>query len=175
MVAYYDETRWAAMEPTIRRTMHKQGVLSIVLGALLALIWVGPLVALMAIDGRPDMRLSLLAIVILVLLAVLVVAGVRQICRRLRRPEFAMAITSTSVLFPEIERPSAFLPPIGAEEWEREGTHAELIPASGRLQPARVEFTWQDGHKRRRRSAAADSIDVEPRVIVEALADSPTC
>jgi hypothetical protein len=73
------------------------------------------------------------------------------------------------VLFPAIERPSALAPRIRAEEWAREGTSAEIIPASGRLQAARVEFTRQDGGTRRRRSIATGNLDVDAQVVVDAL------
>lgn len=97
--------------------------------------------------------------------------GVRQLRRRPRVPEVAVAITPTAVQFPTLERASALARAVRAEEWPREGTTAEIRPASGPLQTALVVFTRHDGRKRRRRTVSGDNLDVDPRALVAALAD----
>ena len=85
----------------------------------------------------------------------------------------AVTITPDAVLFPAIDRRSALSPRVRAEEWEREGTSAEIVPAAG-LNAARVVFTRLDNGKRRRRTVNAGTIDVDPRVIVDVLGGART-
>ncbi|TPW75803.1 hypothetical protein [Schumannella soli] len=172
-VVRYDEAQQAAVEQTLRRLMRKQGILLIALAVVVGLLGAVPFGALSIAAGDIDVRLFVGVISLLVVPVALGVLGVRQLRRRLRTPEFAVVIAPGAVRFPALDRPSAFLPRIRAEEWEREGTSAEIVSASG-LQAARVEFTRLDSGRSRRRSIAADTIDVDPRVIVDALRSAPT-
>jgi hypothetical protein len=169
VVARYDAAKRAAVEQTLRKLVRKQGVALLILGILLGLMVLLPFVAL-ATDERGLDATALGWATFAMLLVPLAIGalGVRQIRRQLHLPEVAVTITPAAVLFPAIDRPSALAPRIRAEEWTREGTSAELIPASG-LQAARVEFSRQDGGKRRRRSVATGALDVDARVIVDAL------
>jgi hypothetical protein len=166
LVARYDEGKRIAVEQTLRKLVRKQGILLLILGVLWGLITLLPIVAV-AVDGQVNAAF-VLAVTLVVPIAIGAL-GVRQLRRELHMPEVAVTITPTSVLFPAIESPSALAPRIRAEEWAREGTSAEILPASGLLKAARVVFTRQDGGKRRRRTVAADNLDVDARVIVDAL------
>ncbi|MCW2164966.1 hypothetical protein B0I12_002101 [Microbacterium hydrothermale] len=130
-----------------------------------------PFVAL-AIDTGVDAAYFLALAVLLVAPIAIVVFGMRQLRRQVRTPEVAVTITPAAVLFPAIERPSALAPRVRAEEWPREGTTAEIVPTTG-PSAVRIEFTRRDAGKRRRRSVAAGNLDVDPRVIVEALKTPP--
>ncbi|MFG6502629.1 hypothetical protein [Microbacterium sp. P05] len=168
VVVRYGEASRAAVEQTLRSLVRKQGILLLILGVLFGVLVLVPLVAAAtAVDGV-DAAFFLGAIVLLVVPVALGALGVRQLRRQPRVPEVAVTITPAAVLFPALDRPSALAPRIRAEEWTREGTSAEILPASG-LQAARVEFTRQDGGKRRRRSIATGNLDVDARVIVDAL------
>ena len=172
VVRYGDASR-AAVEQTLQKLVRKQGILLLILGMLFGLLVLVPFVAAStAVDGV-DAAFFLAAIVLLVVPIAIGALGVRQLRRRPHVPEVAVTITLAAVLFPAIDRPSALAPRIRAEEWTREGTSAEIVPASG-LQAARVEFTWQDGGKRRRRSIATGNLGVDARVIVDALRGSHT-
>jgi hypothetical protein len=168
VVVRYDEARRAAVERTLRRLVRKQGALLLILGILLGLLVLVPFVAAATAADGVDAPFVLVAIAMLVIPIALCALGVRQRRRQPHLPEVAVTITPVAVLFPAIDWPSALAPRIRAEEWTREGTSAEIIPASG-LQAARVEFTRQDGGKQRRRSVAAGGLDVDARVIVDAL------
>lgn len=168
VVVRYDEAGRAAVEQTLRRLVRKQGILLLILGILLGLLVLVPLVAAATAADGLDAAFFLAAIALLLVPVALGALGVRQLLRQPHVPEVAVTITPAAVLFPALDRPSALAPRIRAEEWTRVGTSAEIIPASG-LQAARVEFTRQDGGKRRRRSVATDNLDVDARVIVNAL------
>ena len=173
VVVRYDEAKRAAVEQTLRKLVRKQGILLLILGVLFGLMVLAPFLvaAIKEVDVGAALVLAVLAM--LVVPIALGALGVRQLRRQLHLPELAVTITPVAVLFPAIDRPSALAPRIRAEEWAREGTSAELIPASG-LQAARVEFTRQDGSKRRRRSIAAGNLDVDARIIVDALKGAHT-
>ena len=175
VVARYDEARRAADEQTLRRIVRTQGMLLLILGVLLL---VGTLLGFIILvvfvgvaidDGGVAVVFVLFAFVMLVVPIAIGALGVRQLRRQFHLPEVAVTITPTAVLFPAIERPSALASRIRAEEWAREGTSAEILPASGLLKATRVVFTRQDGRKRRRRMVAADNIDVDARILVDAL------
>jgi hypothetical protein len=171
LVVRYDEAGRVAVEQTLRRLVRRQGAAMVALGILWGLITLVPLIAAStAVEGNalPFILGSILLVSIPVAIGAL---GVRQLRRRPRLPKIAVTITPWAVLFPAIVRPSALAPRIRAEEWPREGTSAAIIPASG-LQTARIEFTRQDAGKRRKRSIAVGSIDVDPQVIVDALRGS---
>ena len=171
LVVHYDEASKAAVERTLRKLVRKQGILLLIVGMLFGLMSLSPLL-LAAIEGFDvSVALALAVIAMLVVPIAIGALGVRQLRREPRMPEFAVTITPSAVLFPAIDSPSALAPRIRAEEWTREGTSAEILPASG-LQAARVMFTRQDGGKRRRRMVAADNLDVDARVIVDALTGS---
>lgn len=168
VVVRYDEAGRTTVEQNLRRLVRKQGTLLLILGILLGLLVLVPFVgAANAADGV-DAAFVLVAIAMLVIPFALGALGVRQLRRRVHLPEVAVTITPAAVLFPAVDRPSALAPRIRAEEWIREGTSAEIIPASG-LQAARVEFSRHDGGKRRRRSIAARDLDVDAQVVVDAL------
>lgn len=171
VVVRYDEAHRTVVEQTLRTLVRMRGILMLVLGTLLGALVMVPLVA--AASAGIDAAFVVVGGALLVVPLVLIVLGVRQLRRRPRLPEVAVTITPTSVLFPAVERPSALAPRLRAEEWPREGTSVEIFRASG-LQKARVEFTRHDGGKRRRRSIAADSLDVDARVIEDALRGSHT-
>lgn len=168
VVARYDEAKRAAVEQTLRKLVRKQGILMLILGMLLGFIVLVPFVGVVTDGWGVNAAFVLGEIAMLVVPIAIGALGVRQLRRQLHLPEVAVTITPTAVLFPAIDRPSALAPRIRAEEWAREGTSAEIIPASG-LQAARVVFTRQDGGKRRRRMVAAGNLDVDARVIVDAL------
>lgn len=168
VVARYDEAKRAAVEQTLRKLVRKQGILMLILGMLLGFIVLVPFVGVVTDGWGVTAAFVLGEIAMLVVPIAIGALGVRQLRRQLHLPEVAVTITPTAVLFPAIDRPSALAPRIRAEEWAREGTSAEIIPASG-LQAARVVFTRQDGGKRRRRMVAAGNLDVDARVIVDAL------
>ena len=169
LVARYDGAKRAAVEQTLRKIVRMQGIMLLILAVLVGLMVLVPFVAV-ATDPRGFDATALGWATIAMLLVPLAIGalGVRQLRRQLHMPEVAVTITPTAVLFPAIDRPSPLAPQIRAEEWAREGTSAEIMPASG-LQAARVVFTRQDGGKRRRRMVAADNLDVDARVIVDAL------
>jgi len=180
VVARYDEARRAADEQTLRRIVRTQGMLLLILGVLLL---VGTLLGFIILvvfvgvaidDGGVAVVFVLFAFVMLVVPIAVGALGLRQLRRQLQMPEIAVTITPTSVFFPAIDRPSALAVRIRAEEWAREGTSAEILPASGPLKAARVVFTRQDGRKRRRRMIAADNLDVDVRVLVDALSGPHT-
>jgi hypothetical protein len=173
VVARYDEAKRAAVEKTLRKLVRKQGILLLILGILLGLMVLLPFVAMATDDRGFDATALGWATSAMLLVPIAIGAlGVRQLRRQFHLPEVAVTITPTAVLFPAIERPSALAPRIRAEEWAREGTSAEILPTSGLLKAARVVFTRQDGRKRRRRMVAADNLDVNARVIVDALRGS---
>ncbi|WP_264631143.1 hypothetical protein [Microbacterium hydrothermale] len=171
VIARYDEVSRAAHERTLRRLVRTQGTLLLVLGSFLGVTVLLPFVAL-AIDTGVDAAYFLALAVLLVAPIAIVVFGMRQLRRQVRTPEVAVTITPAAVLFPAIERPSALAPRVRAEEWPREGTTAEIVPTTG-PSAVRIEFTRRDAGKRRRRSVAAGNLDVDPRVIVEALKTPP--
>ena len=173
VIVRYDEAKRAAVEQTLRKLVRKQGILLLILGMLLALMVLAPFLVAAIKGVDPGAALVLAVIAMLVVPIAIGALGVRQLRRQLHLPEVAVTITPVAVLFPAIDRPSALAPRIRAEEWTREGTSAKIFPASG-LQAARVEFTRQDGGKRRHRSIAAGTIDVDPRVIVDALRGAHT-
>lgn len=164
MVVRYDEAKRAAVEQTLRKLVRTQGTLLLILGMLFGLMVLVSLIAAVT-DGVDGAFVLAAPLVVPIAIGAL---GVRQLRRQPHLPEVAVTITDAAVLFPAIDRPSALAPRIRAEEWARDGTSAEIIPASG-LQAARVEFTRQDEGKRRRRSIAADNLDVDARVIVDVL------
>jgi hypothetical protein len=170
LVARYDPAKRAAVEQTLRKLVRKQGILMLILGIMLGLMVLLPFVAA-ATDYRGfDVTALGWATLAMLLLPIAIGAlGVRQLRRQFHLPAVAVTITPTAVVFPANERPSALVPRIRAEEWAREGTSAEILPASGLLKAARVEFTRQDGSKRRRRSVATGTLDVDARDIVDAL------
>jgi len=168
LVARYDEAKRVAVEQTLRKLVRKQGISLLVVGMLFGLMSLSPLLVAAIKGVDPGVALTLAVIAMLVVPIAIGALGVRQLRRQLHLPEVAVTLTPTAVLFPAIDSPSALAPRIRAEEWTREGTSAEILPASG-LQAARVVFTRQDGSKRRRRMVAADNLDVDPRVIVDAL------
>jgi hypothetical protein len=170
VVARYDEAKRAAVEQTLRKLVRKQGILLLVLAVVWGLITLLPVVAVATDAG--DVGGALVLSTMFAVPIAIGALGVRQLRRQFHLPEVAVTITPTAVLFPAIERPSALAPRIRAEEWAREGTSAEILPASGLLKAARVVFTRQDGRKRRRRMVAADNLDVNARVIVDALRGS---
>lgn len=168
LVVRYDEAGRAAVEQTLRRLVRRQGMLLLFLGMLLGLLVLVPLVAAATAADGVDATFVLAAIALLLAPLAVGALGVRQLRRHPRVPEVAVTITPDAVLFPALDRPSALAPRVRAEEWARAGTSAQLIPASG-LQAARLEFTRRDGSTRRRRSIAADTLDIDPRVVVDAL------
>ena len=174
VVVRYDEAKRAAVEQILRKLVRKQGISMLILGMLLGLLVLAPFIAVATDDRGFDATALGWATFAMLLVPVAIGAlGVRQLRRQLLLPEVAVTITPVAVLFPAIDRPSALAPRIRAEEWARDGTSAEIFPASG-LQAARVVFTRQDGGKRRRRMVAADNLDVDPRVIVDALRGAHT-
>jgi len=170
LVARYDAAERAAVEQTLRKLVRKQGVLMLVLAVVWGLVTLLPVVAVATDAG--DVGGALVLSTMLAVPIAIGALGVRQLRRQFHLPEVAVTITPTAVLFPAIERPSVLAPRIRAEEWAREGTSAEILPASGLLKAARVVFTRQDGRKRRRRMVAADNIDVDARILVDALGNT---
>ena len=173
VVVRYDEAKRAAVEQTLRKLVRKQGILLLILGMLFGLMVLSPLLIPLIKDVDVTAAFVLAEMAMLLVPSAIGALGVRQLRRQLHLPEVAVTITSSAILFPAIDRPSALAPRIRAEEWAREGTSAEIIAASG-LQAARVEFTRQDEGKRRRRTIAAGNLDVDARVIVDALAGTRT-
>ena len=171
VVARYDEAKRAAAEQTHRTLMRVQGISMLMLGMLFGLMVLLPVIA-MAADGY--VKEAFVLSVMLVVPIAIGALGVRQLRRQVHLPEVAVTITPTAVIFPAIDRPSGLAPRIRAEEWPRRGTSAEFIPPSGLLNRARFVFTRQDGGKRRRRLVAADNLDVDPRVIIDALSGPHT-
>lgn len=168
VVARYDAAKREAVESALRKAARGQGIAAIALAGLWGFVTLLPLVAA-AITGQMSGALVLAVGASLLVPLAIGVFGVRQLRRRPRMPEVAVAITPTAVRFPALERPSAFAPALRAEEWPREGTFAEIRPASGLLQTALVVFTRQDGRKRRRRTVSAENLDIDPRNLVDAL------
>jgi len=164
----YDEPKRVAAELALQKLVPTQGILLLILGVLFGLMALSPLLVAPIKGVDVPVPLVLLVIAMLVVPIAIGALGVRQLRRQLNLPEFAVTITPVAVIFPAIERPSALAPRIRAEEWPREGTSAEILPASG-LQAARVVFTRQDKGKSRRRPIAADTIDIDARVILDAL------
>ena len=167
IVARYDTAKRAAAEQTVRKLVRKQGILMLILAVVWGLVTLLPVVAVATDAG--DVGGALVLSTMLAVPIAIGALGVRQLRRQVHLPEVAVTITPTAVLFPAIERPSALAPRTLAEEWAREGTSAEILPASGLLKATRVVFTRQDGRKRRRRMIAADTIDVDARILVDAL------
>lgn len=166
VVARYDAVKRAAVEQTLRNVVRGQGIAAIALAVVWGLVTLLP-VAAAAVNGQVGGALVLAStFVVPVAIGAL---GVRQLRRRPRMPDVAVAITPTTVQFPALERPSALAPRARAEEWAREGTVAEIRPASGLPQAALVVFTRQDGRTRRRRTISAENLDIDPRVLVDAL------
>lgn len=168
LVVRYDEVARLTADATLQRLVRKQGVLLLILGMLLGLLVLLPFGAWAATMGGVDVAFVLAVAALLVAPVALCALGIRQLRRRLHMPEVAVTITPIAVLFPAIDRPSALMPRIRAEDWTRAETSAQFIPAAG-LNAARVEFTWQHAGKRRRRSIAAGNIDVDPYAVVAAL------
>ena len=170
VVARYDDAKRAAVEQTLRKIMRMQGVTMLIFAVVVTLIVLVPFVVV-ATDPRGFDATALGWATIAMLLFPIAIGalGVRQLRRQLHMPEVAVTITPTAVLFPAIERPSPLAPRTRAEDWVREGTRAEIMPASGLLKAARVVFTRLEKGKRRRRAVAADNIDVDAQVIVDAL------
>lgn len=166
VIARYDPAGRVAVERTLRTLVRRQGIAAIALAVMWGLVTLLPIVVVAA-DGRGGAAL-LLALTLAVPLAI-GVFGVRQLRRRPRMSDFAVAITPTTVEFPALERPSGLAPRVRAEEWPREGTRAEIRAASGLLTTSLVVFTWQDGRRRRRRTVSAETLDIDPRLIVDAL------
>jgi len=166
VTARYDAAKRATVEQKLRKLVCAQGLALIALAMLWGLVTLLPILTA-ATDGRV-MATLVLAVTLVVPLAIGAL-GVRQLKRRPRMPEVAVAITPTSVQFPALERPSTFAPRVRAERWAREGTTAEIRPATGLLQTAVVVFTRQDGRKLRRRTVSAENLDLDPRVLVDAL------
>jgi len=167
IVARYDTAKRAAAQQTVRKLVRKQGILMLILAVVWGLVTLLPVVAVTTDAG--DVRGALVLSTMLAVPIAIGALGVRQLRRQFHLPEVAVTITPTAVLFPAIERPSALAPRILAEEWAREGTSAEILPAPGLLKATRVVFTRQDGRKRRRRMVAADNIDIDARILVDAL------
>jgi hypothetical protein len=168
VVARYDEAKRAAGEQTLRRLVRKQGILLLILGMLFGLMALAPFVGVVTEGWGVTAAFVLGEIVMLVVPVAIGALGVRQLRRKVHLPEVAVTITPVAVLFPAIDRPSALAPRIRAEEWARSGTSAEIFAASG-LEAAHVVFTRHDGGKRRRRMVAAGNLDLDPRVLVDAL------
>lgn len=103
----------------------------LILGMLLGLLVLLPFGAWAATMGGVDVAFVLAVAALLVVPVALCALGIRQLRRRLHMPEIAVTITPTAVLFPTIDRPSALMPRIRAEEWTRAETTARLIPAAG--------------------------------------------
>lgn len=168
LVVRYDEAGRVAVEQTLRRLVRKQGAALVALSLLWGVITLVPLIAAStAVDGNA-LPFILASILLLSIPFAIGALGVRQLRRWPCLPKIAVTITPWAVLVPAIVRPSALAPHIRAEEWPREATSAAIIPASG-LHAVRIEFTRQDAGKRRKRSFAVGSIDVDPQVIVDAL------
>jgi len=165
----YNEAKRATLEPVMRKLVRTQGASMLILAVLLGLMVVVPIIVAVT-DGFSELIVLAALLVIPIAIGAL---GVRQLRRQVHLPEVAVTITPVAVLFPAIDRPSALAPRIRAEEWSREGTSAEILPASG-LQTSRVVFTRQDAGKRRRRMVSVDSLDVDARVIVDALSGPHT-
>lgn len=117
LVVRYDETTRLATDETLQRLVHKQGVLLLILGMLLGLLVLVPFVTWAATMGGVDVAFVLAVAALLVVPVALCTLGIRQLRRRLHLPEVALTITPTAVRFPAIERPSALMPRIRAEEW----------------------------------------------------------
>lgn len=163
IIARYDAAKRTAAQQTLRRLVRTQGVALLLLAALFSLMVLLPLGFLAA-----DIGLDTALTAALILPVAVGALGIRQLRRRVTLPEIAVMITPEAVNFPAIDRPSALAPRIRAESWPREATSAHLLPASG-LNVARVEFTRHDGGKRQRRSVAANNLDIDRGVIVDAL------
>ncbi|MDZ5144428.1 MULTISPECIES: hypothetical protein [Microbacterium] len=166
VIARYNEAKRAAVEHTLRKVVRAQGVAAVALAVVWGFVTLLP-IAVVAADGQV-MATLVLALTLVVPLAIGAL-GVRQLRRRPRMPEVAVAITPTSVQFPALERPSALAPRVRAEQWVREGTTAEIRPPSGLFQTPLVVFTRQDGRKLLRRTVSAENLDIDPRILVDAL------
>ncbi len=166
VIARYDAGKRAAVERTLRTLVRRQGLAAIALAVLWGLVTLLPIVVVAA-DGQGGAAL-VLALTLAVPLAI-GVFGVRQLRRRPRMPDVAVAITPTIVQFPALERPSGLAPRVRAEEWPREGTTAEIRPASGLLSTTLVVFTRHDGRRLRRRTVSAENLDIDARLLVDAL------
>lgn len=173
VTARHDAAKRAAAERTLATLVRKQGILLLVLGVLWGLVTLRPVVAA-SIVGQASVSLFLAIAAMLVVPLAMGALGVRQLRRRPHIPEIAVAITPTSVQFPAIERPSGLFPRVRGEEWAREGTIAEIRPASGLLRTALVVFARQDGRKRRRRTVSAENLAIDPRILVDALEGRPS-
>ncbi len=167
IIARYDAAKRSVAQQTLRRLVRTQGVALLLLAVLLALMVLLP-VGFLAADIGLDTALLTAMTAALILPVAIGALGIRQCRRRVTLPDIAVTITQEAVTFPAIDRPSVLAPRIRAESWPRGATSAHLLPASG-LIVARVEFTRQDGGKRRRRSVAANNLDIDPGVIVDAL------
>ncbi|MDT0117641.1 hypothetical protein Q9R20_11645 [Microbacterium sp. PRF11] len=167
IIARYDAAKRTAAQQTLRRLVRTQGVALFLLAALFSLMVLLPL-GFLAADIGLDTALLAAMTAALILPVAVGALGIRQLRRRVILPEIDVMITPEAVNFPAIDRPSALAARIRAESWPREATSAHLLPASG-LSVARVEFTRHDGGRRRRRSVAANNLDIDPGVIVDAL------
>lgn len=168
LVVRYDETARAAVEQTLRKLVRRQGAALVALGILWGVITLVPLIGASTAVSGSNVPFILVSTLLLSIPFAIGALGVRQLRRRPLLPTVAVTIMPWAVLFPAIDRPSALAPRIRAEEWPREGTSAVVIPASG-LHASRIEFTRQDAGKRRRRSIAVGSIDVDPQTVIDAL------
>lgn len=168
MVVRYRESERTATEQALRRLIRTRAILQLVLALLITLIGPGIFVLAAVSTGEFSVGIMIAIVALLMIPVAMCVFAARQLRRRVRLPEVAVTITPHAVLFPAIERLSVLSPRIRAEEWAREGTSAEILPAAG-LNAERVAFTRWDNGKRRRRAIAAGTIDVDPRVIVDVL------
>lgn len=173
IVVRYDAVKRAAVESALRKAVRGQGIAAIALAAVWGLVTLLPLVAA-AVAGQASATLVVVFGALLLVPLAIGVFGVRQLRRRPRIPEMAVAITPTSVHFPALERPSGVAGRVPAEEWAREGTTAEIRPASGLLPTAAIVFTRHDGRTRRRRTVSAEHLDIDPRTIVDVLGGPPS-
>lgn len=170
VVARYDAAKRAAVEQTLRKVARAQGVAAIALAVVWVFVTLLP-ISVAAAAGQMPATLVLAAM--LVVPVAIGALGVRQLRRRPRLPAIAVEITPTSVNFPALERPSALAPRVRAEQWAREGTTAEIRPGAGPLRTALVVFIRQDGRTLRRRTISAESLDIDPKILVDALVGPP--
>lgn len=170
VVARCDAAKRAAVEQTLRKMARAQGVAAIALAVVWVFVTLLP-ISVAAAAGQMPATLVLAAM--LVVPVAIGALGVRQLRRRPRLPAIAVEITPTSVNFPALERPSALAPRVRAEQWAREGTTAEIRSGAGPLRTALVVFIRQDGRTLRRRTISAERLDIDPKILVDALVGPP--
>lgn len=173
IVVRYREPERTTTEQKLRHLMRTRAILLLVLALLIALMGPGIFIVAAISTGELSAGVILVIVALLMIPVAMCVFAVRRLRRQVRLPEVAVTITPDAVRFPAIDRLTALSPRIRAEEWAREGTSAEVVPAAG-LNAARVVFTRRDNGKHRRRMIAADTIDVDPRVIVDVLSSTRT-